>query len=320
MAIPFLADTLAQIITDRTEIRIRRLRASLVAESGDSLIVQGEGLQRTRRNVYWIGGVVLLLLLARPEDGKAEISLFASLTLPIYPLLIGLLLYLALSLFQFRQELWRETLRHNMVSSGSNRIGELERVTGEVIETIKRVERSTKSWGASIVYGQRAGWVPSADRTIATLKTQITNLQQAQTAFSGMPAEPPIGAAYIACNDATDALQNFVEEFGDADVDQRNAKLDEATFHAARLMTELEEMRQAIKVETDSFFTLSSDLKFRERLVFMLVDSLLPTLFAIGAIFAGINYLLVAIMAQPLHVFEEPWCPVCPVSEIASAG
>lgn len=311
----YIADKFAKLLSSRAEVRLRRLRASLAAESGDSLIEQGEGLQRTRRNLYWIGGVVLLLLLARPEDGKAEISLFASLTLPIYPLLIGLLLYLGLALFQFRQELWRETLRHNTVSKGRNRIGELERVTDEVIKRLKVTQQNIGSWQASM--NANSGWVDSASKTLTRLRSLIERFERAQKDLPQWPSTNHRSDALFACTEASSALRQFLDEFGALDADQHDVKLDKAIESNTMLMKALEVTRDAIRVETDSFFTLSSDLKFRERLVFILVDSLLPTLFAFGAIVAGINYLLVPIMAQPIHTFEEPWCPVCPVSQVA---
>ena len=304
---------IAEYLKPRLEAQFRRLRLSLAAETGGGLIKQDEELRRTRRNTYWVGAAMLVLMLARPEDGKAKITLFASLELPIIPLLSGLLLYLVLCFFQFRQELWRENLRYNKASEGQNRIGELERATEYLLEQISTLERRTNKWGESL------------SKPNEFLRSEVNATRSAVLEASEFAAslDRDLRDGSLGVNPAFDRaafkLKTFHDMIDDERPDLRMKSLDEAQAAAAQLTKELGATRKVLKVETDSFFALSSDLKFRERIVFIMVDSLLPSTFAVLTMIAAVNYLAASFVEQPVYVFDPPHCPICPVQESSSS-
>ena len=307
--IDIIVHNIAKHLSPRFEAQIRRLRLSLAAETGGGLIKQDEELRRTRRNTYWVGAAMLLLMLARPEDGKAKITLFASLDLPIYPLLIGLLFYLVLCFFQFRQELWRENLRHNRASEGQTRFGELERATEHLLGKIERLEALTSLWKDSLSKPNEI-----LRREVSATRKAVVEAYEFALTLGREYQQGRLGGN-PALMTAAAKLQSFYDMIDDERPDLRIRSIDEAQASAENLTRELESTRKVLKVETDSFFALSSGLKFRERFVFIMVDSLLPSIFAVLTMIAACNYLVASFVAQPVYVFDPPHCPICPVQE-----
>ncbi|MBX7496775.1 hypothetical protein K3172_12990 [Qipengyuania sp. 6B39] len=300
------------MITDSITTFRRRLSASLAPETGGKLIEETPELASARKQLLWVSAVVWLLLLARPEDGRAEISLFTSLDLPYHPLLLGLLGYLGFAGWQFYHQQWRFRLSVSKVSEENPGAGHLDQAISDLAEKhpkiVEQIDRYMGMLDSATSMCETNARLRLVEERLPPIIERIEHWQKRYdptTNERSNPAGSILDEFYENIASLPHVLNVPIPDVSDHEISttRRAMRKQQEAIH--------EDIRE-FGLRTDDFFTLSNNLKRRDRAHYMALGTLVPIAFAGLAFLFAANTLIVA-WTGPAMTAPKPFCPVCPV-------
>lgn len=307
----------AEAIGARMAVAWQRLKRSLVQETGNRLIRQSDELRKARRQVYWVGSVLYVLLLAQLSVGKANVRLLATLDVPVHPLVIGLTAYLALSMIHFMQEQWRNNRLNVQAGMGQDHGEEVEHTLYEIkdllADVIKHLQYASKA-------AARVDSPPDPVPIPVRLRQRIERLEK-QTRIArentgidkikfttGYAREMPFSRVLNSQAQILEEVKELTLAHPRGPAEHTVESLLSSNNATIR---NIQKISNEIDARTRQFLSLSTDIKFRDRFFHVFVETSLPMLFGLGAIAFGLNDLYVA-ASGPLWTIAHPLCPLCP--------
>lgn len=317
MSDSLIAAALARTLQTKLKLAVSRLKASLVAQTGDRLIEQSDALLKSRRNIYWASGLVYVLLLAEFDTSAAEIAFFAKVSIPFYPLLIGAVCYLILAIVQFRHENWRQIPKNSQGSEGIEDARIFSRALQKFEDHVAKMIDSLTTWrgavdSSSMFRSGREASLGMRERSGQLSRSKGWDIAQyhdhaGDDADRGLPH-----VKYL------EEQEKFIEELLDT-LEWMETTPDPKLIEDAKRVSEesvkqLKRQMSEVRVRSDEFFALSSDIKFQERAYHLFFERFLPFGFAVSAALFALNDFAVALGLELTSV-PNPWCPVCPSTD-----